>query len=72
MSYGPSWRHVSGKEILEQSLINEKTSEFESLEWAFNGEIYERVLEFSQLIGKCWFTIWRWDTCPIDFEFLAK
>ena len=44
---------VSGEDISEQSLIDEKTCEFEALERDYSGRTYERVLKFGQLVGQC-------------------
>ena len=41
---------VSGENISEQSLINEETCEFETLERDYSGETYKRVLQFGQLV----------------------
>ena len=42
---------VSGEDILEQSLIDEKTCEFEALEGDYSGRTYEWVSEFGQSVG---------------------
>ena len=42
---------ILGENILEQSLIDEKTCEFKVLARDYNGRIYEWVPEFGQSIG---------------------